>query len=120
MTALCLAESTTGDLALSANGRSISLASGTTAIALMAKQRLRLLTGEHVYDIDAGLRLSSILGPSISDAQVQAEVRRVLLQTPGVDRVREIRVTRTGRSATVRWVAVAGAETLVGVETLGG
>lgn len=98
------------DLALDSNGDLIieagdfKLLQGTNAIAQECRTALGLMTGEYPFDIEIGTRWDQILNSkAVTDAQIVAEVRRVLIAIDGVASVDNVSVQRNTvqRTATI-------------------
>ena len=97
-------DETTGDLVIT-GGRTLALASGASAVAQHVRFRLQMQRGEWFLDEDAGTDwLGVILRKGAPLAEVEAELRRVLVQTPGVAEVVQLTVERdlTRRTARIR------------------
>ena len=103
-----------GDLDISTKRRDLQWVSGGDAIAQLAACRLRLLRGEWLTDTGAGLDFDRVIGVGVTDAGIEAEVRRVLDNVPGITQVLSVDVTRSGRAATVQWRALASTDELTG------
>ncbi|MHB8736320.1 MAG: hypothetical protein ACYC6M_13545 [Terriglobales bacterium] len=81
---------------------------GDDAIAQHLRMRLRLVRGEWFLDLDAGTDYPGVIWKKgATDAQVAAELKRVILGTDGVAALRAFALTRdnTSRTATVTFDA---------------
>lgn len=93
-----------GDLDL-ADGRDLQLLADDEAIAQHVRLRLRQVKGEWFLDLDAGLDwFGLVLGKGHSDDEIEAEVRRVLVATPGVVQVYSVEIER---EASLRRASIA-------------
>lgn len=103
-----------GDLVFTA-GRS-QLASGLDAVVIGARTRMQLIAGEWFLNRNVGVRwfendlvtaMQAILGQRYNVLKLRAEMRRAILDTPGVVEILRLDVrfdTRT-RTASVVWRA---------------
>lgn len=106
-----------GDLELTAKSRDLQYVSDVAAIAQAAACKLRLIRGEWPLDTDEGLDWDRIMGVGVTPAQIEAEVRRVLLTVTGISLVLSVDVTvSSGRLATVHWTARADTGALLSGE----
>lgn len=97
-----LALDSSGDLIIEAGD--FKLLQGTDAIAQECRTALGLMTGEYPFDIEIGTRWDQILNnKAVTDAQIVAEVRRVLIAIDGVASVDNVSVQRNTvqRTATI-------------------
>lgn len=91
-----------GDLVLT--GGDLALVQGEDAIAQECRIALGLWAGEFPFDTEVGTRWDSVLSvKGITDAQIAAEIRRVLLQVAGVVSVDNVTIARNtvDRTATI-------------------
>ena len=97
-----LALDSSGDLVLS--GGDLALVQGEDAIAQECQVALALWTGEFPFDVTVGTDWPTLLNnKGITDSQVAAEIRRVLLTVDGVQAVDNVTIQRntTMRTATI-------------------
>ncbi len=100
-----------GDLDLS-NGRDLQLVEDAAAIAQHASIRLRQTKGEWFLDLDAGFDwFGVVFRKGATDAEIEAEVRRVLVRTPGVVQVYSVVITREQSARRASIVAQAQTDT---------
>ena len=84
----------TGDLSF--DGADLSTVSGSAAIAQACGIALQLFQGEDAFDQRNGARWHDLLGvKTTTDADIAAEVRRVLLLVQGVASVGRVDVSRS-------------------------
>lgn len=114
MTATDYLLTTAGDIDLTAKRRDFQYVEDVAAIAQTAACRLRLIRGEWPLDTDTGLDWDRVMGVGVTPAQIEDEIRRVLLAVPGIARVISVDVTiSSGRLATVVWTAQADTDELI-------
>lgn len=97
-----LALDSSGDLVIEAGD--LKLLQGTDAIAQECRTALGLLTGEYPFDVELGTRWGTLLNNKlVTDAQISAEVRRVLVGVQGVASVDNVAIARNTvtRTATI-------------------
>ena len=97
-----LALDSSGDLVIEAGD--FKLLQGTDAIAQECRTALGLLTGEYPFNVELGTRWDTLLNNKlVTDAQIIAEVRRVLVGVQGVLGVDNVAIERNtvNRTATI-------------------
>lgn len=92
----------TGDLVVT-GGRTLELVSDAEAVAQHVRFRLQMQRGEWFLDEDSGTDwLGVILRKGAPLAEVEAELRKTLVQTPGVAEVVSLTVDRDLSQRTAR------------------
>lgn len=95
-----LALDSSGDLLVS--GGDLSLLQGTDAVAQECKTALGLYLGEYPFDTTVGTDWPGLLNvKGVTDAQLAAEIRRVVLNVQGVTSVDDVQITRNFTARTV-------------------
>lgn len=97
-----LALDSSGDLIL--DGGDLALVQGEDAIAQECRVALALWVGEFPFDVTVGTDWPTLLNnKGLTDSQIAAEVRRVLLTVDGVQAVDNVSVERdtVSRAATI-------------------
>lgn len=114
-----LALDATGDLKLEAGD--FALLQGDAAITQECQTALGLWVGEYPFDVTFGADWPTLLSTKgISDAQVEAEIRRVLATVQGVAAVDSVQIVRNTatRDATIRVAVVADSGAVLNIEPL--
>ena len=100
---------TTGDLVYERGD--LRLVQGDDAIAQACRIALLLWRGEYALDVEAGCDWQTLLNrKGVTDAQVIAEVRRVLLTVQGVVAVDSVTVARDSGTRTAAVTATVRAD----------
>lgn len=111
----------TNDIELVPDTGQLRLISGVDLVAQRIRLRIKTHLGEWPLDITAGLNWKDVIfvkNPNL--AQVSADIRSIILDTPGVDRFAEdgflLSLDRVSRELTVDYTVFVDDETLSQVE----
>lgn len=105
-----LALSSDGDLVVS--GGDFALVQGNDAIVQECKVALGLYAGEYPFDTTVGTAWPTLLNvKGVTDAQLSAEIRRVLSSVTGVASIDSIQITRDTTARTTSIVVYISTDT---------